>query len=223
MSRGGRRTELPANAHPYDRTLSVEADLDVLRFDERGLVPVIAQAPTSTGFGLGVDATRSGLLLTPGSLLMLVVGPLSGVIGNRLGNKFPLAAGSGLAAAGLALLAVNHGSQAAIMLLNALVFAGIGMAFAAMPNLIVDAVPATQTGEATGVNALIRSVGSSLGSTGAARSRVASWFTNTFMWVRTRPCSSTTRNRRPGNRRSRSSSTAPTESPEASTTFCWSV
>ena len=43
MSRGGRRTELPANAHPYDRTLSVEADLDVLRFDERGLVPVIAQ------------------------------------------------------------------------------------------------------------------------------------------------------------------------------------
>jgi hypothetical protein len=41
---------------------------------------------------------------------------------------------------------------------------GIGLAFAAMPNLIIEAVPAHQTGEATGFNALVRSVGSSLGS-----------------------------------------------------------
>jgi sugar phosphate permease len=33
-----------------------------------------------------------------------------------------------------------------------------------MPNLIIDAVPLHQTGEATGFNALVRSVGSSLGS-----------------------------------------------------------
>jgi branched-subunit amino acid ABC-type transport system permease component len=33
-----------------------------------------------------------------------------------------------------------------------------------MPNLIIDAVPLQQTGEATGFNALVRSVGSSLGS-----------------------------------------------------------
>ena len=42
--------------------------------------------------------------------------------------------------------------------------AGIGLAFAAMPNLIVEAVPPAQTGEATGLNALARSVGASLGS-----------------------------------------------------------
>ena len=45
---------------------------------------------------------------------------------------------------------------------------GIGLAFAAMPNLIVDAVPPAQTGEATGFNALVRSVGSSLGLAGHA-------------------------------------------------------
>ena len=33
-----------------------------------------------------------------------------------------------------------------------------------MPNLIIEAVPPQQTGEATGFNALVRSVGSSLGS-----------------------------------------------------------
>jgi MFS family permease len=42
--------------------------------------------------------------------------------------------------------------------------AGIGLAFAAMPNLIIEAVPPHQTGEATGFNALVRSVGASLGS-----------------------------------------------------------
>jgi len=42
--------------------------------------------------------------------------------------------------------------------------AGIGFAYAAMPNLIIEAVPPHQTGEATGFNALIRSVGGSLGS-----------------------------------------------------------
>jgi hypothetical protein len=33
-----------------------------------------------------------------------------------------------------------------------------------MPNLVLEAVPPSQTGEATGFNALVRSVGSSLGS-----------------------------------------------------------
>ena len=41
---------------------------------------------------------------------------------------------------------------------------GIGFAFAAMPNLIVESVPPERTGEATGFNQLVRSVGSSLGS-----------------------------------------------------------
>jgi hypothetical protein len=51
-----------------------------------------------------------------------------------------------------------------VLVLTIVMFGGIGLAFAAMPNLIVDAVPQHQTGEATGFNALVRSVGSSLGS-----------------------------------------------------------
>ncbi len=41
---------------------------------------------------------------------------------------------------------------------------GIGLAFAAMPNLIVDSVPDTQTGIATGMNATVRTIGGSIGS-----------------------------------------------------------
>jgi MFS family permease len=127
------------------------------------LTPQIAQAPTSTGYGFGLDATGAGLLLLPGSLLMLVLGPMSGVLGQRYGNKVPLTLGAAITTVGLALLAVDHGSKAAILGFSVVMTAGIAFAYAAMPNLIVEAVPRTETGQATGFNAVVRMVGSSLG------------------------------------------------------------
>ena len=40
---------------------------------------------------------------------------------------------------------------------------GIGLAFAAMANLIVEAVPADQTGVTTGVNTITRTIGGAFG------------------------------------------------------------
>ncbi|MGW0578631.1 MFS transporter [Streptomyces sp. NPDC002920] len=128
------------------------------------LVPQLVETPEASGYGFGGDATRAGLLMLPGCLMMLVAGPVSGVLTTRFGGKVPLALGGAITAAGLALLAAEHGSQGAVLGFTMVVFTGIGLAFAAMPNLIVDAVEAAKTGEATGVNALLRSVGSSLGS-----------------------------------------------------------
>jgi EmrB/QacA subfamily drug resistance transporter len=128
------------------------------------LIPQLAEAPESTGYGFGAGATQAGLIMLPGSLTMLLAGPLSGIIGNRFGSKVPLAIGSLMTALGLLLLSVSDNTQAEVVVFVLVMFAGIGLAFAAMPNLIVDAVPQTQTGEATGFNAVVRSVGSSLGS-----------------------------------------------------------
>jgi EmrB/QacA subfamily drug resistance transporter len=128
------------------------------------LIPQLAEAPASTGYGFGARATEAGLLMVPGSVTMLLSGPLSGVLGNRFGSKIPLALGGLVSAIGLLLLSLAHGSQTEVLIFAIVMFSGIGLAFAAMPNLIVDAVPQHQTGEATGFNALVRSVGSSLGS-----------------------------------------------------------
>ena len=128
------------------------------------LIPNLAQAAKSTGYGFGVDAVRAGLLLLPASLAMLAFGPVSGVIGSRFGNKVPLTLGGLVTGAGLALLAGFHASQIEIAAFGLVMSSGIGLAYAAMPNLILDAVDPHQTGEATGFNALVRSVGSSLGS-----------------------------------------------------------
>jgi EmrB/QacA subfamily drug resistance transporter len=128
------------------------------------LIPQLVEAASSTGYGFGLSATSAGLLMLPGALVMLLVGPVSGVLGARLGNKIPLAVGGLVTAAGLILMGLAHGTEAEILVFNLITSVGVGLAYAAMPNLIVDAVPRHQTGEATGFNAVVRSVGSSLGS-----------------------------------------------------------
>lgn len=169
-----RRTEHPlADMHSLAKPPVLMTNITTLlvgfsMFSSFILIPQIAQAPTSSGWGFGVDATTAGLLMLPGALAMLFMGPLSGALGARVGNKVPLALGSLLSAVGLLLLSIDHSTQLAVIVYNLVLSCGIGFAFSAMPNLIVEAVPQEQTGEATGFNALVRSIGSSLGSQVAA-------------------------------------------------------
>jgi hypothetical protein len=127
------------------------------------LMPQLLQAPTGTGYGFGYSATQAGLVMAPGSLLSLGAGPLSGFLAVRLGAKVPMAAGSLMASVGLLLVGLRHGSLAEVMGFSLISSFGLGLVFAAMPNLIVEAVPSEMTGQATGVNALVRTVGASVG------------------------------------------------------------
>jgi MFS family permease len=85
------------------------------------------------------------------------------VLGTRFGSRVPLALGAIITSFGLAMMAFAHGTQLGMIAWNLVMSTGIGLAFAAMPNLILEAVPAEETGQATGVNTLVRSVGASLG------------------------------------------------------------
>ena len=68
------------------------------------LIPQLAETPPASGYGFGLDATGAGLLLLPGSLVMLFAGPVSGFLGGRFGSKVPLAIGAVVTGAGLFLL-----------------------------------------------------------------------------------------------------------------------
>ena len=128
------------------------------------LVPQLAELPKGGEVGLGMDPTEAGLLLAPGGILMLFVAPIAGRIGERRGSKLPLAVGCLVAIAGLAGLAFLHDSALQLIVWSMVLNVGVGFAFAALPNLIVDAVDGHETGEATGVNTIFRNVGGSLGS-----------------------------------------------------------
>jgi MFS family permease len=128
------------------------------------LTPTLLEAAHRTGYGFGYSATTAGLVILPGALAMILGGPASGLLSRRFGPKVSLALGAFVAAAGLGLLAAEHGTVMALLAFNLVLSVGIAFAFAAMPTLIMEAVPARETGEATGFNTLMRSVGAALGS-----------------------------------------------------------
>lgn len=95
---------------------------------------------------------------------MLPAGPFGGVLGRWVGFRLALAIGLGVTAFGSALLAVFHAEPWQLMLAYAIGAAGVAIAFGAMPKLIADAVSRTETGIATGMNTVVRTVGSVIGS-----------------------------------------------------------
>jgi EmrB/QacA subfamily drug resistance transporter len=127
------------------------------------LIPQFVQVPTSSGFGFGATVTAAGLFMLPSALVMLVAGPVSGWMGGRYGSKLPLLIGTILACVSFTSLAIWHDSHLSIYVGTAFMGLGIGFAFAAMANLIVDAVDQSQTGVATGMNTIMRSIGGAIG------------------------------------------------------------
>jgi EmrB/QacA subfamily drug resistance transporter len=128
------------------------------------LIPTLLELPAATGYGFGKSVSEAGLFLLPTTLMMLIFGPLSGLLERKFGPKLPMFLGAVSVTAAFALPAVAHSSLWQLLVSGALTGIGIGLAFAAMSNAIIEAVPATQTGEATSVNSIVRTVGGSIGS-----------------------------------------------------------
>lgn len=127
------------------------------------LVPTLLELPVETGFGFGKSVSEAGLFLLPTVIMMVIFGPLSGILDRKFGPKVPLTLGTSFVVAAFALPAIVHDELWQVLGSGILTGAGIGLAFAAMANAIIEAVPAAQTGEASGVNAIARTIGSSIG------------------------------------------------------------
>jgi MFS family permease len=125
--------------------------------------PQFAQLPTSTGFGFGASVVVAGLYLLPAALGMSLLGSVAGRVARRFGSKLAVIVGSGITALSFALLAVAHGHPYDMLISAALLGIGIGLAFAALGNLVVQAVPPSQTGAASGMNTVMRTLGGALG------------------------------------------------------------
>ena len=114
-------------------------------------------------YGFNASATKAGLYLLPSSVTLLFAGPAAGVIGRRIGSKWPLAAGMLLSGISAVMLAFWNTETWQILVALAVLGIGVGFAFAAMATLITEAVSATETGVATGMNTVMRTVGGVIG------------------------------------------------------------
>jgi EmrB/QacA subfamily drug resistance transporter len=127
------------------------------------IFPQFAQLPKSTGFGFGASVVVAGLYLLPAALLMSLLGTVAGRVARRFGSKLAVIVGSGVTAMSFAWLAVAHAHPYDMLISAALLGIGIGLAFSALGNLIVEAVSQSQTGVATGMNTVMRTLGGALG------------------------------------------------------------
>ena len=127
--------------------------------------PRFVQTPTSAGYGFGATVGESGILMLPMLIAMALAGFASGPLGRRIGFTAQLVGGSVLMVIAALGFAFEHGTTLAISIEAGITGLGLGIAYAAMTSLIVQGVPASQTGVASGMNANIRTIGGALGST----------------------------------------------------------
>ncbi|WP_375004002.1 MFS transporter [Gordonia sp. PS3] len=127
------------------------------------VVPTMLEVPDSVG-GFGQTILQTGLWMAPGGIMMMLFAPISGMLINRLGPKLTLAIGGAVLCVGYltAYFLMNAPWQLAVA--SVIGSAGVGIGYAAMPTLIMGAVPITEAGAAVGLNGLMRSVGTTLSS-----------------------------------------------------------
>ncbi|SFN21882.1 Major Facilitator Superfamily protein [Pseudonocardia ammonioxydans] len=136
--------------------------------------PQLLQLPAETGYGLGQSIVVAGLILAPGGLCMMAMSPVSARISAASGPRTTLMVGAAVVAAGYLLGAAFHSAVWHLLLSSVVISSGVGLAYGAMPSLVMAAVPVTQTAAANSLNNLMRAIGTSTASavTGVLLARI---------------------------------------------------
>ena len=122
------------------------------------------QAPVETGYGLGQGLMESGLWMAPGAIAFGFMAPVSAAITRRWGTPTALVAGGLIMAGTYAARVFLSDNLAQVVLGSIVVSVGTAVAYSALPTLIMQVVPATESAAANGLNTLLRSAGTSVGS-----------------------------------------------------------
>ncbi|ANE82607.1 MFS transporter permease [Mycobacterium adipatum] len=154
-------------------------------FSSQIAFPQLLELPSAAG-GLGMPLLQASLFLMPAGLAMLVMSPVAGRLERRWGPKPLLIAGAAIMGSGYVVALLSELRAGHILVINILIGIGIGLGYAAMPTLIMRAVPASETGAANGLNTLMRSLG-----TATAAAVIAAVLTRSTVQVGGMPVPST--------------------------------
>jgi MFS family permease len=161
--------ELRLLRHPAVLTGDVCATvLGVAMYMFLSIVTEFVQTPSATGYGFGASVVVAGLCLVPFSILSVSSARLLPWLGRTVGERAILPLGCAVVAIAGAFFALAHGALWEAFVTMSIVGVGMGLTFAAIPGMIVRAVPDHETGSAMGFYQVVRYVGFSLGSALAA-------------------------------------------------------
>ena len=127
--------------------------------------PRFVQTPASTGYGLGASVAESGMLMLPMLVTMAVTGFVSGPLSRWIGFRSQIVVAAALMSAAALGLAFAHSGVIMVAVASGVFGIGLGLIYAAITSVVVQSVPPTQTGVASGMNTNLRTVGSAIGAT----------------------------------------------------------
>ncbi|KJV03560.1 MULTISPECIES: MFS transporter [Nocardiaceae] len=128
------------------------------------VLPKLIEMPSTSGVGLGQSIMVASLCMVPTGLIMMATSPIAARISERHGPRTSLIIGGVTIALGYGLAMALMTQVWHTVLVGCFIGVGIGFAYAALPTLIMRAVPDSETAAANGLNTLMRSIGTSTAS-----------------------------------------------------------
>ena len=123
----------------------------------------LLQQPTWTGIGLGLSGTLAGLAKLPGNVAGVFAAPAGGKIAEHRGGR--LAGICGALILTISWVTLYFFNDGLAFVIGCVIGSSIGatIMFVASPAIIMEATPATETGQATGFAYLMRALGLGVG------------------------------------------------------------
>ncbi|WP_262380274.1 MFS transporter [Nonomuraea sp. PA05] len=155
--------DLRTTARPQVLLTNVASVLVGFAMYAQSLVVIqLLQLPEATGYGLGQSMLAAGLWLAPSGLMMMAVSSLGARLSAARGPRTSLFAGALIIALGYGAAVGLMGWAWGLMVASSVGSIGVGLAYGAMPALIMGAVPRSETASANSFNTLMRSIGTSV-------------------------------------------------------------
>jgi MFS family permease len=134
-----------------------------LYFAFLGLMQFVQIPHAVAGYGFGASVLEASVVYQlPGAAAGFVAAVVSGRFINRFGGQAVLIVSAIVGLSGYLLIALAHSQPWHLVTGSILMNAYISLAYGALPALVVAEVDAGQTGVATSMNAISRTVGSSI-------------------------------------------------------------
>ncbi|MCB1298123.1 MAG: MFS transporter [Microthrixaceae bacterium] len=124
--------------------------------------PQRLQLSVESGSGFGLSLVTASLILLPTGIVMMVIAPISGRVARVMGPRTLLIMGGMFQVIAYGFIAFSDAHIWQIFVTSIIMGFGIGFGFAGMPMVIMRSVPQSETGASNGLNALFRSLGSSI-------------------------------------------------------------
>ena len=134
-----------------------------LYFAFLGLTQFVQIPHQAAGYGFGATVLEASVVyLLPGAVTGFLVALASGRFIDRFGARPVLVVAAMAGIAGFVFIALVHSAPWQIIVASILANAYISLGYGALPALVVSEVSAGETGVATGMNAIARTIGSAI-------------------------------------------------------------